>query len=268
MEFSTPIIVFATWVVAGFAVARYFASMGHSKAVSYSTGAVMGLVAAALVYFINAPRVPQQRQLADLDPTATEEQTTEEKTEPAAPPPPQEEARSQDAAQPPQEAPADEKDKELTQEMEKAAKEMSFGEEEEAAPAPSPQDTIEKAAEPEPTPVEPPKASPQVAAVPQPQSPPAPATPEPKPAAKPAPPRGPFDLTLTATAKEVWVRVSVDGAPVQTRRLQEGQSFSWKAKRGFVVSADNAGGVRASVNGKTLPRLGREGQSRANIKIP
>jgi len=80
--------------------------------------------------------------------------------------------------------------------------------------------------------------------------------------------QGPFALRLTATVREVWVQASIDGGPVQRVRLQQGQTVTWTAKRRYMVGVDDAGGLRASLNGQALPRLGASGRARLNIPIP
>ncbi len=95
---------------------------------------------------------------------------------------------------------------------------------------------------------------------------------EPPPAAAPpsAPSAGvgPYELELTATAREVWVFVSADGGPRRERRLEKGQSATYKAERGYVVTVDDAAGVKASLNGQALPAFGSSHAARRNITIP
>lgn len=90
------------------------------------------------------------------------------------------------------------------------------------------------------------------------------------PASRPATSSGPFELRLTSTSpQQVWVRVSIDGGASQLVPLnKQGQTVTWTAKRGYVLNIDDAGGVRARLNGEDLPRLGPAGRARQNIVIP
>ncbi len=128
--------------------------------------------------------------------------------------------------------------------------------------------------EPPPAADEPPMAPPPGAA-PPPPPPPVVARMEPPPAAAPPPMAsassaggGPYELKLTATAREVWVFVSADGGPRKERRLEKGQSATYKAERGYVVTVDDAAGVKASLNGQPLPAFGSGHAARKNITIP
>ena len=78
----------------------------------------------------------------------------------------------------------------------------------------------------------------------------------------------PFELRLTATSRQVWVWVSVDGGPEQAVSLNRGESALFRAGSGYVVSVDDAGGVQATLNGEALPRFGRAQQVRKNVVIP
>ena len=125
-----------------------------------------------------------------------------------------------------------------------------------------------------------PPAAPAPAAVaPAPQAPAAAAAPAPQPA---EPPQGaeqttiggmggvepPYDLRITATARQVWVWVSIDGGPLQATSLDQGESASFEAKERYVLTVDDAGGVEATLNGKSLPSLGAPSQVKRKLVIP
>ncbi|MEA2624537.1 MAG: cytoskeleton protein RodZ, partial [Candidatus Binatota bacterium] len=78
----------------------------------------------------------------------------------------------------------------------------------------------------------------------------------------------PYELRVTATARQVWVWVSVDGGPRRAISLERGESVTWNAQEGFLLSVDDAGGVAATLNGAPLPRLGSNSQVLRNLYIP
>ncbi|MGH7822279.1 MAG: RodZ domain-containing protein, partial [Candidatus Binatia bacterium] len=75
-------------------------------------------------------------------------------------------------------------------------------------------------------------------------------------------------LRLTATARQVWVWISIDGRPVQAVSLDRGESAEFKAEQGYVLTVDDAGGVEATLNGQSLPSFGQPAQARRHIEIP
>jgi cytoskeleton protein RodZ len=81
-------------------------------------------------------------------------------------------------------------------------------------------------------------------------------------------PEPPFELRLTARARQVWIWLSVDGGPRQTVSLARGQSAVFRAEHGYVLSVDDAGGIDATLNGDPLPSLGESAQARRNLVIP
>lgn len=75
-------------------------------------------------------------------------------------------------------------------------------------------------------------------------------------------------LQLTATARQVWVWVAVDGGRRKAIELRKGKSVSVAAEKEILLSLDDAGGVDATLNGKRLPALGPLGQTRRNVRLP
>jgi hypothetical protein len=78
----------------------------------------------------------------------------------------------------------------------------------------------------------------------------------------------PYDLRITATARQVWVWIAVDGGAKQAKSLNRGQSADFKANERFDLSTDHAGGIRATLNGKELPPFGGPTETKKNIVIP
>jgi len=285
MQIVLPLAVLVlTWL----AVWRYFLAQGHSQVMGHVGGIVMGLMGATLTLFLATPRQkteawpPQEEKAVD----ATRSSETKEATEPQPPeekkvivgddlvggiPPGMEGALPE--SQPEEKeveagaAPAEEttavpeplsESTEGTMEQPSAEKDIPGTLGPEGGPVQkSPADQKAKAQETAPD---------QTVATSV--SHPLPAVSKPPPPVRQATVKGPFTLRLTATAEQIWVRVSIDGGAQRTVPLKQGQSVTWTAKRRFVLSIDNTGGVRASLNGKALPRFGPAGQSRQNIAIP
>ncbi|MGH7856623.1 MAG: hypothetical protein ACREQY_04775 [Candidatus Binatia bacterium] len=112
-----------------------------------------------------------------------------------------------------------------------------------------------------------------VAAAPTPPPTPAPeqklpAPVDPEVAVAPAPLMPPFELRLTATSRQVWVWLSIDGGPRQAVSLARGETAVFNANNGYVLSVDDAGGIEAMLNGEALPSFGGNAQARRNLVIP
>lgn len=83
------------------------------------------------------------------------------------------------------------------------------------------------------------------------------------------PQKPPARYRLRAEAKETtWIGVSADGAPRKQTVLHSGETVSWWADNGFIVSIGNVGGVTLSLNGQPLPLKGAPGQVIKNLAIP
>jgi cytoskeletal protein RodZ len=107
------------------------------------------------------------------------------------------------------------------------------------------------------------------APVPVPSVAPTPATPEPSPSQPEARSLSPpYELSLTASSRPVWIWVSIDGGPRRSVLLDPGHSVTWVAQQGYLLSVDDAGAVRAVLNGTALKALGGESQARRNVWIP
>ena len=78
----------------------------------------------------------------------------------------------------------------------------------------------------------------------------------------------PSGLVLNLRANETcWVEARVDGQPVLSRVLEQGQSQTLEAHGEIVLSVGNAGGVSFTVNDLRGLPLGKTGEVRRNIVI-
>ncbi len=66
-------------------------------------------------------------------------------------------------------------------------------------------------------------------------------------------------LSITAS-EDVWVQAALDGAEPFEVLLKEGERVEWKAKDNFSLVIGNAAGVRLTMDGRELPRLGEHGK--------
>jgi hypothetical protein len=266
MGLFIPVLMIAALILTWLFVARYYSSMGHSKIASNVGGVMSGILAAVVVLLVTAPGSEQEPDTWMLEETA---ETT------ASEPSPQEMASakvelSREEAGPAVIPPFDE-------EMEMP--DLSFGgaaEEPDEMDEPPLQESMKIPApsvpktKPQVTPAQMEKPAGKKA---EPAKPAAQAPPPPKKTAEPQEENksafsSPYKLNLTATAKEVWIKVSIDNGADRRIRLAQGESVTWTAKRSYVLTVDNAGGLQATLNGKHLSRFGPEGHSRANIHIP
>ncbi len=128
-------------------------------------------------------------------------------------------------------------------------------------------------AEPPPTPL----ATATEALAPDPVSKAAPAVPVP-PVSEPAPvvpaPPVPSDVpgfryTLRARAMETtWMLVTIDGQDTRDVLLRAGETWQWRARRGFLVTVGNGSGVELILNGRPLPPLGEPGEVVRDLRLP
>lgn len=68
--------------------------------------------------------------------------------------------------------------------------------------------------------------------------------------------------------EDSWTELIADGRRVFSGLLRRGESRLFEAREGFRLTLGNAGGVRVTVDGRTLDRLGRAGQVVRNLAIP
>jgi cytoskeleton protein RodZ len=75
--------------------------------------------------------------------------------------------------------------------------------------------------------------------------------------------------TLRATTNEMtWMLVTIDGGETRDVLLRAGETWEWRAQKGFVVTIGNAGGVELTLNGRPLPPLGEVGQVIRDLRVP
>jgi len=65
-----------------------------------------------------------------------------------------------------------------------------------------------------------------------------------------------------------WIRVQTDEGRVTTETLPAGATREWTSGRGFVLAADNAGGLEVELNGQPLPPLGARGATIRRLSLP
>jgi cytoskeleton protein RodZ len=75
-----------------------------------------------------------------------------------------------------------------------------------------------------------------------------------------------FDLTVTVRSR-TWIAISVDDQPVKEYLFQPGETFTWKAYKGFDILVGNAGGIDFVLNGTEIGQLGAEGKV-VRVKLP
>lgn len=76
----------------------------------------------------------------------------------------------------------------------------------------------------------------------------------------------PIRLGLRAK-DDSWVHLSADGKVVFHAVLKKGKTESWTANNKIEFSLGNAAGIEIELNGKTIPALGRKGQSVKNVVV-
>ncbi len=69
----------------------------------------------------------------------------------------------------------------------------------------------------------------------------------------------PHRLFLEATEAS-WVQVTIDDSEVKEALLQPNDTVQWKAKKKFLLTLGNAGGVRVQLDGQDLGPLGPSGE--------
>lgn len=75
-----------------------------------------------------------------------------------------------------------------------------------------------------------------------------------------------YTLTIRFT-EETWLRVELDGKRPQEYTFQPGDTFTWTADETINLFLGNAGGAELTLNGETLPVLGKSGKPK-RFSIP
>lgn len=65
---------------------------------------------------------------------------------------------------------------------------------------------------------------------------------------------------LFRTKERTWVKITLDGLPPSEVMLRTGETYQVKADRVIELKIGNAGGVDLTLNGKSLPSLGKSGE--------
>ncbi|MDQ6893378.1 MAG: DUF4115 domain-containing protein [Acidobacteriota bacterium] len=68
--------------------------------------------------------------------------------------------------------------------------------------------------------------------------------------------------------EDCWAKIDADGTTVLNAFVHRGETRSLEAKAGFRVTLGNAGGVRVSVDGHALDRLGAAGEVVRDLPLP
>jgi cytoskeletal protein RodZ len=68
--------------------------------------------------------------------------------------------------------------------------------------------------------------------------------------------------------QDSWTKLEADGATVLVGIVRRGEMRRFQARGGFRLSLGNAGGVKVSVDGRALDRLGHAGEVVRDIKLP
>ena len=64
------------------------------------------------------------------------------------------------------------------------------------------------------------------------------------------------------------IRIETDDGRVATETLPAGATREWTSGKGFVLAADNAGGIQVELNGRSLPPLGARGAMIRRLSLP
>jgi transcriptional regulator with XRE-family HTH domain len=75
-------------------------------------------------------------------------------------------------------------------------------------------------------------------------------------------------MLLTAEVVDsAWLTITMDGARTRQLVLIPGEEYEWRASKTFVLSLNNAGGVRFFRDGEALPLFGQKGQAVRRVTI-
>lgn len=75
-------------------------------------------------------------------------------------------------------------------------------------------------------------------------------------------------MQLTAEVVDsAWLTITMDGAKTRQLILVPGEEYEWRASKTFVLSLNNAGGVRFFRDGEALPLFGQKGQAVRRVTI-
>lgn len=79
---------------------------------------------------------------------------------------------------------------------------------------------------------------------------------------------GTDSLVLTAIVTDTaWMTITADGSRTQQMVMIPGINYRWSANDKFVLSLNNAGGIRFARNGQALPLFGNQGEAVRSVLI-
>ena len=87
-----------------------------------------------------------------------------------------------------------------------------------------------------------------------------------KEAAPPA--KGEWHTLVISASEKSWLMIQADEGQPRDIYLMEGQTVSLAARKGFVVTIGNAGGVRIVLDGEKVPLTGTSGQVIRDLVLP
>jgi cytoskeletal protein RodZ len=84
------------------------------------------------------------------------------------------------------------------------------------------------------------------------------------------PPRDPVAQVslLLECDEDSWAKLTADGETVFSGLIRRGESRRFEAREGFRLTLGNAGGVRVTVDGRALDRLGGDGEVVRDLPLP
>ncbi len=68
--------------------------------------------------------------------------------------------------------------------------------------------------------------------------------------------------------EDSWTKLEADGETILVGLVRRGETRRFEARGGFRLTLGNAGGVRVTVDGRTLDKLGRAGEVIRDVRLP
>jgi hypothetical protein len=75
-------------------------------------------------------------------------------------------------------------------------------------------------------------------------------------------------VLLLECESDSWTEIEADGETVFSGLLRRGERRAFESKRGFRLTLGNAGGVRVTVDGRSLEKLGPVGGVLRDFPLP
>jgi cytoskeleton protein RodZ len=73
---------------------------------------------------------------------------------------------------------------------------------------------------------------------------------------------------LISAREETWLRIQADESPPREILLLKGQTLSLPARKRFLLTIGNAGGVQMVLDGEKVPLAGSSGQVIRDLVLP